>query len=76
MEDKKINRIERLKGFGRLIWGDFAWLEILGRIVRLYSLPGISIAELEFRDTIPDIYLYGNHLNVFTSNKFYIFDFL
>jgi tetratricopeptide (TPR) repeat protein len=74
-EDKKINRIERFEGFGRLIWGDIAWLEILGRIVRLYSLPGIFISELEFLDTIPDSYLYGNNLKVFTSNKYYIFNF-
>jgi len=71
VDGKLVHRINGING--KLIWGKSAILEVTTRRLRIFSLQGVQLAGLEFRDNIADAYLQDNQVKVITANKIYMF---
>jgi outer membrane protein assembly factor BamB len=67
---KRINTIEET---GKVIWGDNAGCIVTKKVVKLFTLIGLPIAELTFTDSVAGAYLFRNNLIVFTSKKSFVF---
>lgn len=70
---KFISVMDNVDGFTRIIWGENEFVVINGLILKLHLNNGTFLGEIEFRDSISDVYIHNGILKVVTIKMIHEF---